>query len=261
MKDILIRFFNLFRGASYRLLHELETVEHQSVLAIADFQKNIEKLSEAVLAVGKNLEMLKDEVKEAQGIVAVTTSQIDRALDAQEMFTAKGQTKEANELEEQILKWATELAVQQQNLDMYVDSLNNNTPKYEALVVQLKEQKVEKITLEQELTFLKNQYTLAKRELEIAKMLDENTSTSIRSRVNDVRQRVKDKSAAARAQQALNTAMSNKPSKEVQNTLKNITAQATLAELRNKRMKTIDAKVVNPSQEFVKITNQKQPVI
>lgn len=235
MKDILIRFFNLFRGASYRLLHELETVENQSALAIADFQKNIERLNEACLSLGTNIEGLKTSVKDAQAEVDAVTKDINRALDAQEMFATKGQTVEAQQLEDQIITWAAELAVKEQNLQMYKDALENNQPKYDELVEQLKEQRVEKAALEQELVFLKNQYKLAKDQLAIAKMLDENMSTSIRSRVNDVRQRVKDKSSAASAQQALNKAMSTKPSKEVQNTLKSLSAQNTLDELRAKR--------------------------
>jgi uncharacterized protein involved in exopolysaccharide biosynthesis len=66
-------------------------------------------------------------------------------------------------------------------------------------------------------------------------MLDESTSDSIRTRLNDVRERVKNKSSSAKAQQALNAALSTKPSKEVQKTLNSLAAKTTLDDLRAQR--------------------------
>lgn len=235
MLDILKRFFNLFRGASYRLLHELETVENQSILAIEDFKKNLENLNKATLSVGANLESLKEDRTRAQEKVNQLETRVDRLLDAQDQFQVKGELEKVAEIEEQIIKDADDLSLAQQDLALYESSVLNNQPKYDALVDQIKEQKREKENLEQELKHLKNQYRVAKAELDIAKMLDENTSESIRSRVEDIRTRVKDKSSAARAQQALNQALSTKPSKEVTKAVQTLNAQATIDALREKR--------------------------
>lgn len=235
MLDILKRFFNLFRGASYRLLHELETVENQSILAIEDFKKNLENLNKATLSVGANLESLKEDRTRAQEKVKQLETRVDRLLDAQDQFQVKGELEKVAEIEEQIIKDADDLSLAQQDLALYESSVLNNQPKYDALVDQIKEQKREKENLEQELKHLKNQYRVAKAELDIAKMLDENTSESIRSRVEDIRTRVKDKSSAARAQQALNQALSTKPSKEVTKAVQTLNAQATIDALREKR--------------------------
>ena len=235
MLDILKRFFNLFRGASYRLLHELETVENQSILAIEDFKKNLENLNKATLSVGANLESLKEDRTRAQEKVKQLETRVDRLLDAQDQFQVKGEVDKVAEIEEQIIKDADDLSLAQQDLALYESSVLNNQPKYDALVDQIKEQKREKENLEQELKHLKNQYRVAKAELDIAKMLDENTSESIRSRVEDIRTRVKDKSSAARAQQALNQALSTKPSKEVTKAVQTLNAQATIDALREKR--------------------------
>lgn len=235
MLDIIKRFFNLFRGASYRLLYELETVENQSLVAIEDFKKNIDKLQEATQAVGANLEGFKLEREEAQKKVAALNSRVDRLLDAQEQFVAKGEQDNADQMEEQILKDADELTLAEQDLALYEASVAANQPKYDSLIEQIKEQKREQKALEQELRHLKSQYKVAKAELEISKMLNETTSDSIRSRVDDIRQRVKDKSASARAQQAMNEALSSKPNKAVQQTLNSLDAKSKLDALRAQR--------------------------
>lgn len=235
MLDILKRFFNLFRGASYRLLYELETVEQQSILIIEDFKKSIEKLTAASAMVGTNLENFKADRDEAHNRVARLTNRIDRLLDAQEAFQAKGQDADAEAMEAQILKDADELALAQQDLALYESSIANAQPKYDDLLEQIKEQKQEQKSIEQELKHLKSQYKVAKAELEISKMLDESTSDSIRTRLNDVRERVKNKSSSAKAQQALNAALSTKPSKEVQKTLNSLAAITTLDDLRAQR--------------------------
>lgn len=235
MWDILKRFLNLFRGASYRLLHELETVETQSLLAIEDFKKNIDKLQDATRTVGASLESFKLDRDEAQKRVNDLRVRIDRLLDAQEQFATKGEQENADQMEEQVLKDADELALAEQDLALYESSVASNQPKFDALIEQIKEQKRDQKALEQELRHLKSQYKVAKQELEISKMLNETTSDSIRSRVDDIRQRVKDKSSAARAQQAMNDALSTKPNKEVQNTLNSLNASSKLAELRAQR--------------------------
>lgn len=241
MLDILKRFFNLFRGASYRLLHELETVETQSILAIEDFKKNIDKLQEATRTVGANLENFKLEREEAEKRVLALRVRIDRLLDAQDQFVVKNEKENADQMEEQILKDADELALAEQDLALYESSVAANQPKFDALIEQIKEQKRDQKALEQEIRHLKSQYKVAKAELEISKMLNETTSDSIRSRVDDIRQRVKDKSSAARAQQAMNDALNSRPNKEVQSTLNSLNASSKLAELRAQRKASQEA--------------------
>lgn len=235
MLDILKRFFNLFRGASYRLLHELETVEMQSLLAIEDFKKNLENLQKAVLMVGKSLEDFKADRDTAKAKVDGLTTRIDRLLDAQEQYAAKGETQNAADIEAQIIKDADELSLAEQDLALYEASIASNQPKYDDLVSQIKEQQRDQKALEQELKHLKSQYKVAKAELAISKMLNETTSGDIRGRVEGIRQRVQDKSSTARAQQALNAALSTKPSKEVQTAIQSLNAQSTLDKLRADR--------------------------